>query len=82
MKKMARRYNKEGGNHLEQEGNRQKAMEDNDGRLHCSVDGQTLGEGEGEKTMEFSQRKPTEDRSDLQQRMLPMLHCSESFYMD
>ena len=28
MQKMARRHNKEGGNHLEQESNRQKALED------------------------------------------------------
>ena len=31
IQKMARRHNKEGGNHLEQESNRQKAMEDIDG---------------------------------------------------
>ena len=31
--KMARRHNKEGGNHLEQESNRQKTMEDIDGGL-------------------------------------------------
>ena len=42
--KMARRHNKEGGNHLEQESNRQKAMEDSDGGLHPAVDGQSLGE--------------------------------------
>ena len=48
MQKMARRHNKEGGNHLEQESNRQKAMEDIDGRLHRAVDGQSLGEGEGD----------------------------------
>ena len=40
--KMARRHNKEGGNHLEQEGNRQKTMEDIDGELHPAVDGQSL----------------------------------------
>ena len=41
--KMARRHDKEGGNHLEQESNRQKAMEDIDGGLHPAVDGQSLG---------------------------------------
>ena len=48
MQKMARRHNKEGGNHLDQESNRQKAMEDIDGGLHPAVDGQSLGEGEGD----------------------------------
>ena len=42
---MARQHNKEGGNHLEQKSNRQKAMEDIDGGLHPAVDGQSLGEG-------------------------------------
>ena len=42
--KMARRHNKEGGNHLEQESNRQRTMEDIDGGLHPAVDGQNLGE--------------------------------------
>ena len=46
MQRMARRHNKEGGNHLEQESNRQKAMEDTDGELHPAVDGQSLGESE------------------------------------
>ena len=32
--KMARRRNKEGGNHLEQESSRQKTMKDIDGGLH------------------------------------------------
>ena len=40
--KMARRHCKEGGNHLNQESNRQKNMEDTDGELH--PDGQSLGE--------------------------------------
>ena len=44
MQKMARRHNKEGGNHLEQESNRQKTMEDIDGGLHPAVDGQSPGE--------------------------------------
>ena len=35
---------KEEGNHLEQESNRQKTMEDIDGGLHPAVDGQSLGE--------------------------------------
>ena len=42
--KMARRHNKEGGNHLEQESNRQRTMEDIDGGLHPAVDRQSLGE--------------------------------------
>ena len=44
MQKMARRHNKEGGNHQEQGSYRQKAMEDIDGGLHPAVDGQSLGE--------------------------------------
>ena len=39
----ARRHNKEGGNHLEEESHRQKTMEDIDGGLHPAVDGQSLG---------------------------------------
>ena len=42
--KMARRHNKEGGNHLEQESNRPTAMQGTDGGLHPAVDGQSLGE--------------------------------------
>ena len=42
--KMARRHNREGGNHLDQKSNRQKTMEDTDGGLHPAVDGQSLGE--------------------------------------
>ena len=42
--KMTRRHNKEGGNHLEQESNRKKTMEDTDGGLHPAVDGQSLSE--------------------------------------
>ena len=42
--KMARRHNKEGGKHLEQDSNRQKTMKDIDGELHPAVDGQSLGE--------------------------------------
>ena len=37
-------YIKEGGNHLEQESNRQKTMEDTDGGLHPALDGQILDE--------------------------------------
>ena len=33
---------------MNQESNRQKAMEDIDGGLHPAVDGQSLGEDEGE----------------------------------
>ena len=42
--KMARRHNKEGGNHLEQESNRQRTMEGTDGGLHPAVVEQSLGE--------------------------------------
>ena len=42
--KMARRHNKEGENHLKQESNRQRTMEDTDGGLHPAVDGQNLDE--------------------------------------
>ena len=42
--KMTRRHNKDGGNHLEQESNRQRTMEDTDGGLHAAVDGQSQGE--------------------------------------
>ena len=41
--KMARRHNKEGGNHLDQESNRQRTVGD-DGGLHPTVDGQSLGQ--------------------------------------
>ena len=44
MQKMARRHNKEGGNHLEQESNRQGTVEGIDGGLYPAVDGQSLGE--------------------------------------
>ena len=40
--KTARWHNGEGGNHLDQESNRQTAMEDIDGGLHPAVDGQSL----------------------------------------
>ena len=43
-KKMARRHNKEEGNHLDQESNRQTTMEDIDGGLRPAMDGQSLGE--------------------------------------
>ena len=43
MQKMAKRHKKAGRNHLEQESNRQKAMEDGGG-LHRAVDGHSLGE--------------------------------------
>ena len=42
--KMARRPNKEGGNHLEQESNRQRTREGTDGGLYPAVDEQSLGE--------------------------------------
>ena len=41
--KMARRHNKEGGNDLDQESNRQRTVEDTDGELHPAVGGQSLG---------------------------------------
>ena len=44
---MARRHNKEGRNHLDQESNRQTTMEDIDGGLHPAVNGQNLDEDEG-----------------------------------
>ena len=44
--KMARRHNREGGNHLDQESNRQTTVEDIDGGLHPAVDGQSLDEDE------------------------------------
>ena len=44
MQRMARQHNKEGGNNLDQESNRQKTMKDIDGGLHPAVDGQSLGE--------------------------------------
>ena len=42
--KMARRHDKEGRNHLEQESNRQRTVEGTDGGLHPAVDGQSIGE--------------------------------------
>ena len=44
MQNMARRHNKEGGNHVEQESNRQRATEDIDRGLRPELDGQSLGE--------------------------------------
>ena len=52
--RMARRHNKEGGNHLDQESNRQKTMEDIDGGLHTAVDGQSLGERRNSDTFTLS----------------------------
>ena len=42
--KIVRRQSKEGGNHLEHESNRQKAMRGIGGRLYPAMDGQSLGE--------------------------------------
>ena len=42
--KMARRHNREGGNHLDQKRDRQRKVEDNGGGLHPAADGQSLGE--------------------------------------
>ena len=36
--KMVKRHNKEGGNHLDKESNRQKTMEDTDEGLHPAED--------------------------------------------
>ena len=41
---MARRHSKGGGNHLEQESNRQNTMKGIDGGLHPALDGQSLDE--------------------------------------
>ena len=43
MQKMATRHNTEGRNHLDQESNRQRTIEDIGGGLHPAVDGQILG---------------------------------------
>ena len=51
VRKMARRHNREGGNHLDLESNRQTAMEDIDGGLHPAVDGQSLDEDEERKML-------------------------------
>ena len=42
--KIARRHDKKGGNHLEQESIRQKTMEGIDGGLHPAAEGHSLGE--------------------------------------
>ena len=46
---MARRHNREGGNHLDQESNRQMTMEGIDGGLHPAVDGQSLDEDDDDE---------------------------------
>ena len=48
--KMARRHDR-GGNHLEQESNRQTGMEDTDGGLHPTVDGQSPDEDDEDETL-------------------------------
>ena len=63
---MARRHNKEGGNRLDQESNRQKTMEDIDGRLHPAVDGQSLGERWDRKATDRRQWKTLMDGYILQ----------------
>ena len=52
---MARRHNREGGNDLDQEGNRLTTMEDIDGGLHPAVDGQSLDEDEDDVQLERGQ---------------------------
>ena len=42
--KVAEQHNKEGENHLEQESNRQRTLEDIHGGLHPAAAGQSLGE--------------------------------------
>ena len=42
--KITRLHDKEGGNHLEQESNRQRTMEGIDRGLHLAVDGQSPGD--------------------------------------
>ena len=57
--KMARRHNKEGGNLLDQESNRQTTMEDTDGRLHPAVDGPSLDKKQKTKGKPLAYRKKT-----------------------
>ena len=52
--KMARRHNREGGNHLDQESNRQTTMEEIDWGLHPAVDGQSLDKDEDDKKFTIS----------------------------
>ena len=54
-KKMTRRHNMEGGNHLDQESNRQKTVEGIDGGLHPAVEGQSLGERRNRKATDRRQ---------------------------
>ena len=54
--KMARRHNKEGSDHLQQESNRQRTKEGTDGGLHPAVDGQSLGERWNRKATEDNGR--------------------------
>ena len=49
---MAKRHSKEGGNHLEQESNRQKTMEGIDGGLHPAVDGRLHSVVDGQSQVE------------------------------
>ena len=51
--KMASRHNREGGNHLDWESNRQATTEDVAGGLHPAVDGQSLYEDEDEDTASY-----------------------------
>ena len=55
--KMARRHNKEGGNYLDKESNRQKTMEDIDGGLHPAVNEQSLGERRKVFIKQFADRQ-------------------------
>ena len=60
--KMAKRHNKEEGNHLEQESTRQKIMEDTDRGPHPAMEGQSLGDM-SERWKAFCQRnKPGLDK--------------------
>ena len=67
---------KEGGILLEQESNRQKTMEDIDGRLHPAVDGQSLGE---RRKVKGERERQSRDPSPLCPEVLSRLsHTSDS----
>ena len=76
IQKMVRRHNKEGGNHLEHEGNRQKAMEDIDGGPQAAVDGQSYTSDQTLSEISRSVDVPTGMNKvvDLSERFLFYLH--------
>ena len=57
--KMARQHNKAGRNHLDQESDRQKAMEDTDGGIHPAGAVQSLDERRKTKSIMYSVCFPT-----------------------